>query len=67
MVVQKGIDSGAITQVQTPSEGVDLAHRWLNEPEQLLKLKEQAKIFSQSYVGATDRTMAVLEALWNQK
>lgn len=67
MVVERGIGSGAITQVQTVADGVDLAHGWLNEPQKLNELKEKAKIFSQSYVGATDRTMAVLEALWNQK
>ncbi len=65
MVVQKGIESGAITQVQTPLDGVKLAHDWLNEPVKLNALKERARMFSQSYVGATDRTMAVLEALWN--
>lgn len=67
MVVERGIGSGAITQVQTVADGVDLAHGWLDEPQKLNELKEKAKIFSQSYVGATDRTMAVLEALWNQK
>ena len=66
MVVEKGIESGAIWQVQSVSEGIQTAHAWLENPEKLEHLKECAKVFSQSYVGATARTMKVLETLCKQ-
>ena len=66
MVVEKGIESGAICQVQSVSEGIQTAHTWLESPAKLEHLKECAKVFSQSYVGATARTMKVLETLCKQ-
>ena len=66
MVVEKGIESGAICQVQSVSEGIQTAHAWLENKEKLEHLKECAKVFSQSYVGATARTMKVLETLCKQ-
>lgn len=66
-VVENGIGAGAITQVDNPLEGLKLAHQWLENPQALSQLKENALAFSKAYVGATARTMTVLEALWPKK
>ena len=65
MVVEKGIEARAITQVQDMERALELAHDWLSEHDKLEKLKTSAKEFSQAYVGATERTMAVLENVMN--
>lgn len=63
MVVQRGIAGGAIYQVDDVAQGIELAHAWLGNADKLRELKEKAKAFSDAYVGATERTMKVLEAL----
>ena len=63
MVVQRGIAGGAIYQVDDVAQGIELAHEWLSNSDELDKLKEKARLFSETYVGATERTMKVLEAL----
>ena len=42
MVVEKGIEAGAITQVEDMSKAVDLAHQWLMNPELMASLKANA-------------------------
>ena len=63
MVVQRGVVGGAIYQVETVAQGIELAHSWLDNTDKLRELKEKARAFSDAYVGATERTMKVLEAL----
>ena len=63
MVVQRGIAGGAIYQVDDVAQGIELAQAWLGNADKLRELKEKAKAFSDAYVGATERTMKVLEAL----
>lgn len=63
MVVQRGIVGGAIYQVDDVAQGIELAQAWLGNADKLRELKEKAKAFSDAYVGATERTMKVLEAL----
>ena len=63
MVVQRGVVGGAIYQVETVAQGIELAQAWLGNADKLRELKEKAKAFSDAYVGATERTMKVLEAL----
>ena len=67
MVVEKGIEAGAITQVEDMARAVDLAHQWLMNPEWMASLKANALTFSKMYVGATERTMSVLETLWKKQ
>ena len=67
MVVEKGMEAGAITQVEDVARAVDLAHQWLMNPEWMASLKANALTFSKMYVGATERTMSVLETLWKKQ
>ena len=63
MVVEKGMQMGAITQVDNVESAIDLAHEWLKSAQRLQELKQKALTFSQTYVGATARTMKVLEGI----
>mgnify|MGYP000844240611 FL=1 len=63
MVVEKGMQMGAITQVDNVELAIDLAHEWLESSQRLQELKQKALTFSQTYVGATARTMKVLEGI----
>ena len=66
MVVEKGVQIGAITQVDSVQSALHLAHEWLDNPQWLLELKQKALTFSQTYVGATARTMKVLENFFDE-
>lgn len=65
-VVERAISMGAVDQVQNAQEAVDKAHLWLGDEEELKTRKDNARAFSQAYVGATERHMKVLEELWQK-
>lgn len=63
-IIRDGLAAGAMVQVQTPAEALDVFERWLNDPAACGCAAEAARQFAQTYAGATGRMMAILEGLW---
>ncbi len=65
-VVRQGKAAQAVWQVADMAEAVTLAHRWIDDPGVLSELKNCALTFAKTHVGATERTMKVLDKLWQK-
>ena len=66
-VVHHGLEKGAIVQVQDAEKAIAAALDWLDHPQELQSRRARAEEFAKAYVGATDRTMQVLEQLCRKK
>ena len=65
-VVKQGKATQAVWQVPDMMQAVALAHRWIDDPGVLAELKNCALTFAKTHVGATERTMKVLDKLWQK-
>lgn len=63
-IVRDGVAEGAMVQVATPEEALDVFARWLDDPEQCAAAGRSALAFAARWGGATDRMMTILEELW---
>ncbi len=61
------LSAGAALQVKTADEALRQSAAWISDPEELKKRRQAALQFAAGYVGATDRTMAVLEKVWKKE
>lgn len=63
-IVRDGVAEGAMVQVATPEEALDVFSNWLDDPEKCAAAGRSALAFAARWGGATDRMMTILEELW---
>ena len=59
-VVSQGVAARAIVQVRTPQEAIELAQRWIEQPDERAAVIAHGAIFLAAHRGATERTLALL-------
>lgn len=59
-VVSQGVAARAIVQVRTPQEAIELAQRWIEQPDERAAAIAHGAIFLAAHRGATERTLALL-------
>ena len=63
-IIREGIVAGGMVQVKNAAEALDVAQKWLADPQERDRAGARAADFARRCAGATGRMMAVLEKLW---